>query len=178
MAGQNGTSTELEAFARHLEGYGGREERWPEAARRRFGPLLGADEEARRLLAEARALDRLLDQASVPVPERVIALVDRIAAAAAALPRDEMRPSVACIVDLAEVRAARGPGRPLLRAPGVRVAAALAASLLIGLYLGTSPTVISAVDAAAGVVGLAEQGDSADLAMFDDGADSGGEDLL
>src|SRR5262245_46105064 len=75
-------SVELEAFEHNLDIYGADEARWPAEARRRFRTLSKRDAQARALLSEARALERLLDQAPLPSPRRIEALRARILAAA------------------------------------------------------------------------------------------------
>lgn len=145
--------------------HGSRAERWPEAARRRFEPLLKESARARELLAEARALDELLDRAPLPDADRMASLVDRIAALAAA-PATE-KPAAAPVIDLAARRQARRPPAPGF---GWRVASALAASLLVGIYLGASPPVTSTVEAVASVVGVSAEAESSDLVLIYDPA--------
>jgi hypothetical protein len=53
-----------------LAAYGAKSERWPETERKDMMALLSQDEHARRLLQDARQLDRLLD--SLPVTESQI----------------------------------------------------------------------------------------------------------
>jgi len=154
--------TELAAFEQHLEVYGSRAERWPAATRKRFEPLLAEQARARELLADARALDRLLDRASMADPARVQALSDHIIDLAT---REVERPTAA-VVDLAT----RRRSRPLPRASQLKLASALAASLIIGIFIGTTPPVVSAVEEIAGAVGLPANADVADLVLFDDGA--------
>ena len=154
--------TELAAFEQHLEVYGSRVERWPAATRKRFEPLLGEQARARELLADARALDRLLDRAPMADPARVQALSDRIIN----LATGEAERPTAAVVDLAT----RRRSRPLPRASQLKLASALAASLIIGIFIGTTPPVVSAVEEIAGAVGLPANADVADLVLFDDGA--------
>ena len=56
------------------------------------------------------------------------------------------------------------------RASRLKLASALAASLIIGIFIGTTPPVVSAVEEIAGAVGLPANADVADLVLFDDGA--------
>ena len=46
-----------------LDAYGADRTRWPAASRREISALLAVSQEARRLVAEAEAFDRLLDAA-------------------------------------------------------------------------------------------------------------------
>ena len=68
----------LERFKAILEAYGGEERRWPTAERESALAFADGSAEAKRLLAEARALDRLLDEAETSSADR--ALEDRIMA--------------------------------------------------------------------------------------------------
>ena len=154
-------TAELAAFEVHLEVHGARTERWSEAARERFKPLMERNARARELLAEARALEKLLDRAPLPNVDRMEALANRIVAMAAA--EKASQPSTGNVVDLAARRQARA-----MRAPRSRwqVASALAASLLVGIYLGASPPVTSAIETIAAAVGLEDVAEDADLVLM------------
>lgn len=154
---------ELAAFERHLDVYGCRSERWPQEARRRFEPLLAREPRAGELLAEARALERLLDRAPLPDPARMLALGDRIVALAVTGAGNR---TGAPVIDLATRR--RPP--PQAQAFRWKVASALAASLLAGIFIGNSTPVVSAVEAIASAVGLPADGQSSDVVLFYDGA--------
>ncbi len=154
-------TAELAAFEAHLEVHGARAERWPEAARERFEPLLERNARARELLAEARALEKLLDRAPLPNTERMEALADRIVAMAAA--EKASQPSAGNVVDLAARRQARTMPTPRSR---WQVASALAASLLVGIYLGASPPVTSAIETIAAAVGLEDVAEDSDLVLM------------
>ncbi|MCL4766416.1 MAG: hypothetical protein KJZ80_09305 [Hyphomicrobiaceae bacterium] len=162
---------DLAAFEHHLEVYGSRFDRWPQEARRRFEPLLDGEPRAGELLAEARDLERLLDRAPLPDAVRMQALSDRIVALAAGETNDR---SSAPVIDLAS----RRRPRPMAQTFRWKVASALAASLLVGIYIGTSTPVVSAVEAIAGAVGLPAHGDTPDVVLFYDGAAADEEDLL
>lgn len=133
-------------FERLLEIYGSDRTRWPVDARASAGQLVARDRAARRLLAEAEALDRTLERAPLPTLTQEAAMAERIVAAARRQPR---------IVAVARVDAGR-PGTPaadnVVRLPSGRagarwriprtafggVAGALAASLVLGVFLGLS----------------------------------------
>lgn len=127
-------------FERLLDVYGGDRTRWPVEARAAAAQLVARDAKAQGLLAEAEALDRVLERAPLPSLAKEAELADRIVAAAQRTPR---------LVRINEPGAAAAPAAPegaplaggrragLLRAD-VRKAAVLAASLLVGLYLGQS----------------------------------------
>ena len=154
------------------DAFGGDLERWPAGMRPAAVQLVAADDAARVALAEARALDRLLDAAAGPVPMPGADLLDRIVAAASgnpaasraqvvsveALPVEAVTTQVVAIAAPAAVRTAidmplpsRAPkpqpvaaSLPPARRPSARrvafrnwpVAAALAASLALGITLG------------------------------------------
>ncbi len=167
----------LTAFELHLDVYGARRERWSDAARRRFDPLLVNEPRARQLLAEARALDQVLESATPPIDaDRLDTLSARIADFAAAEAKDATATNV---VDLSRARLSRPVARPRFGSGGVwQMASALAASLIVGIYLGTAPVVMSAVETIAESVGIADTADTGNLALFDDGANGVDEDLL
>ena len=68
----------LDRFKAILEAYGGDERRWPAAEREAARAFAASSTEAQRHLAEARALDHLLDRAASSASSR--ALEDRILA--------------------------------------------------------------------------------------------------
>jgi hypothetical protein len=135
----------LAAFERLLEVYGSDRTRWPADARAGAGHLVARDRVARRLLAEAEALDRVLERAPLPSLLRESALADRIAAAALRSPRI-VRSSTA-----AAAEADGGGNGNVFRLADVRggwqwrdatkfggAASVLAASLAIGVLIGLS----------------------------------------
>jgi hypothetical protein len=145
MADASNTMT-LPEFERLLEIYGSDRTRWPVEARASAGQLVARDRAARRLLAEAEALDRALERAPLPTLAQEAAIAERIVAAARRQPR---------IVAVARPRADRS-GAPaadnVVRLPRNAMAAlrlqprtaiggvagALAASLALGVFLGLS----------------------------------------
>ena len=174
---QKQTADEL-ALERQLEIYGADQARWSLEVRERFAPLLASDARARDSLAEARALDRLLDRASVPNASRERAVRDRIIEA---INHQSDR-----------VRTAQPAGRviqlPTRRRRRLAAAAAptsvwqaaalLAASLAIGVYVGSAGGLTPEVQVVAEVVGLETQADPTQLSLLDDNATPGEEDLL
>lgn len=133
--------TELAALDALLDVHGGDEARWPVAAVERFASLIARNAQAQRLVAEAKALDRLLveaDDGDARPASRHAALADRIMAAT-----DASAPPVAGgnVVGIGNVREA--VRRPVAPRQSWQAAALLAASLVAGLYvgsgLGTSP---------------------------------------
>src|SRR5262245_17884417 len=85
---KNEQAEPLAELTRLLDAWGGDPARWPPQARERIEDLTATRPDARRLLAEARALDRLLDHGRdapaqlSPTVRRT--LTDRIVAAALA----------------------------------------------------------------------------------------------
>ena len=111
----------LERFRELMDAYGGDPRRWPPMERGPAAELLAASAEARAMLAEAAALDRLLDGAPSMAPvaldaERLIAHVT-----AAAQDRPSFRPV--------------GGMRPASRGLWLR-AASLAAATVLGFVVG------------------------------------------
>ena len=78
---------EMEALQRLLESHGADRTRWPARDRLRFAQMIAEDAEARRLVAEATALDSLLELAPAPSVEREQEIGARILALAQAQPR-------------------------------------------------------------------------------------------
>lgn len=133
--------TEIAAMRRLLETFGADRTRWPAGERLRFAPLIARDELARKLVVEAAALDKLLDLAPVPEPARERALADRIVAEAV----------VAFDVGSRMAHPQGGASRArwpmrLERPNDWRAAALLAASLLIGMFTGTTGILEPAID--------------------------------
>src|SRR5579871_1858242 len=111
----------LERFRELADAYGGDPRRWPPAERAPAAALLAASAEARALLAEAAALDRLLDGAPPSAPATLDA--ERLIARATAAAQD--RPSFRTV----------GVTRPAGRGLWLR-AASLAAATIIGFVVG------------------------------------------
>jgi hypothetical protein len=145
MSNVSNTMTIAE-FERLLDVYGSDRTRWPTEARASAGQLVARDRAARRLLAEAEALDRALERAPLPTLAREAALAERIVVAARRSPRmvpaaaaehaGQAAPHAAGNVVMLPVPAGRRPW--LSRAAVGGVAGALAASLALGIFLGLS----------------------------------------
>lgn len=169
-----------------VDAYGGDPARWPRAARDAAPALLDRGPEARRVLAEARALDRLLDLAPAGAPEDSIAhrlLIDRIVATSATdQPDKPVSSPVVGRVAPARLAARAGmpgfAGRYAASGRAWQAAALLAASLLIGIYLGQAGVAVPGVSTGerVQVADLDHDGDSL-LGGFPagvtDGADEG-----
>ncbi len=117
-----------------LAAYGADPRRWPPAARRALAEG-GEDEgaELRHAREEARELDRLLDLA--PRPHVPVGAARR--AATAILSTDPMRSGSDNVVAV-DFQARPGQGRPAAGFSRLAGVAALAASLVLGIYVGAS----------------------------------------
>lgn len=138
----------VERFEGLLDAYGGDLARWPSQHAPAAEALLRRSAEARSRLAEAQALDRLLGETPTPDPVRLSLLADRIARSAAA--EGPRLPHLSASAPVETARVIRLPSsRPDVRMPAVarassvrapvtpwRSAAALAASLLMGVAIG------------------------------------------
>jgi len=145
MTHANNTPMTLAELERLLDVYGSERTRWPAEARAGAGQLVARDRAARRLLAEAEALDRVLERAPLPSLAKEAALAERILAAARRSPR------IVSIGEPAAVPAAPAETRPITpwRWLGVRVrtlagseagraASLMAAALAFGVVIGLS----------------------------------------
>ena len=168
------------ALERLLDVCGADRTRWPARERLRFASFIGEDEGAKRLLAEADALDSLLDLAPRASEARERALQERIVAAA--LRSSETR--LAVVASRAAVPAAsslrsRFPvfarGRVSREWP---VVALLAASLVMGVVLGSAGTLDRAVQAVAEASGYTAASDPSQVALGDEIVAPVDEDLL
>ncbi len=129
-------------LAHLLDTWGNDRTRWPIRVRARIAVLSATVPEAGVLFAEARALDRLLDEVrDAPAgvtPARASRLSDRIMAAALAstppaAASSSQRPPGATVVAIRP----KAPPRPVF-ARGWQAASLIAASLMTGIYLGGS----------------------------------------
>ncbi len=138
----------LKELRRLLDVHGGDEARWPQEAREAARALCAADAEAAGLLSEARALDRLLEEtAAPPVSDRLKAEI-----LAAAAGEDAHAPR-------------GGPARPLRAANDNHpfrwlAGGALAASLMLGVWLGLTGALSPLGEALSGGTELAAAGDA------------------
>lgn len=150
MTSMSNMSMTIADFAQLLDVYGAERTRWPVEARAAAAQLVGRDAQARRLLAEAEALDCVLERAPVPAVAVELALAERIITAAQRSPRIVKLPpgeAVAARATPAKARpavsgpAATGRGRRRPRLFSREAAGAigfLAASLVFGVAIGNS----------------------------------------
>lgn len=139
MTNTSTTIMTLSEFERLLDVYGGDRTRWPVDARAAAAQLVARDRAAQRLLSESVALDRVLERAPLPSLAVEAALADRIVVAAQRSPRiiSIGDPVPGSERDTARVGSSTAHRRGVLPAD-LRKAAVLAASLMIGVYIGLS----------------------------------------
>jgi hypothetical protein len=170
MNGQHDREDELAALSRVLDAFGSDQSRWPAGAADRFRPLLTQVPAARALLAEARALERVLDRAPLSSRERTQTLTERIVGAAVAeRPEAARTPDRGGRVIALPVRI-RQIGRTAAAADRTvwQTAALLAACLVAGVYLGASPAVTPVLRDFAESIGVTSELDSTTYAFFDE----------
>jgi len=175
-----------EALERLLDVCGSDRTRWPARERLRFASLICEDKAAQRLVAESAALDALLDRAPRASEDRERALKERIVAAA--LRSAEPRLAVVTaggegtVVSrlpmwLRNTRRAASPAR-LRERKEWPTAALLAASLVVGIVLGSAGTFDTTVQEVAEVAGIASSGETSQLALGEEMLAMADEDLL
>ncbi len=186
MTTKDTRARDREALERLLDVYGADRTRWPARERLRFAGFISEDKVAQGLVAESAALDALLDRAPRASEDREHALKERIVAAA--LRQNE--PQLAVVPTAGESDAEsrfatrvrhtrRGPSPAGTR--GRRewpVAALLAASLVVGVMLGSAGTFDTTVQEVAEATGIASVGESSQLALGEDILALADEDLL
>ena len=166
MTNAIGNTMTLTEFERLLEVYGSDRTRWPVAARASAGQLVTRLPAARRLLAEAEAVDRVLERAPMTSLAREAALAERIIAAARRSPRmvaksAATRPST----DAEEL-----PDQPRGLTPRTTfggAAGALAASLVLGVLIGLSSLSQSVLPALEQMTGIALSPTTSVIAQVD-----------
>ena len=165
-----GSKSEL---VRLVDAWGGDPARWPEDVRDRIERITaGEPAAAQALLAEARALDRLIDHGreapAVLSPKRRLALADRIVATAVAEVQDTG--------DNVVMFRSRAVVRPAMVTRGQwRAAVVMAAGLVLGIYLGGSISLAPVLQEIADAIGIAADFEPTVVAAGDD---SGDEDTL
>jgi hypothetical protein len=137
--------SQLDRFRRGLETYGADLARWPEAERSAARSLMAASAEARALHQEEAALDRLLAKAPAVSASRHDRVADAIMAAIASpAPAERATGTSGNVIALparprrlGAPRSAERLAKPLPRRQIWQAAAGLAASLAIGIMIGT-----------------------------------------
>ena len=142
----------LEQLGCLLEAHGAEASRWPANDARELADLARKNTDAKRMFAEAEALDRLLAAAPAGKPDRMAGLIDRIAVRASAI-----RPAAAGTAEIVALPVRSADAVEKIPVPSPRPRAlwpafgALAASLIIGFYVGTSSAVSPALQQVAGI---------------------------
>ncbi len=178
---KNTKAIDRKALEHLLDVCGADRTRWPARERLRFASFITQDEEAQRLVAESAALDALLDRAPRASEDRERVLKERIVAAA--LRTSETRLAVVTSNDkLAAPRLpiwlrAAAPARMRERREWP-AAAVLAASLVLGVMLGSAGTFDSTMQQVAEVAGIDGTAETSQLALGEDMLGSADEDLL
>ena len=172
MTKKNKQVDDREALQRLLDTYGADRTRWPARERLRFAGVVGEDKAAARLLAEAVALDRLLDRAPHATQGDLDALKERIMSTA--LRGSQPRLKVVASEQLTQDEMPSGNVLQLRRPSLSRhfaewpAAAVLAASLVLGVMLGSAGTFTSTMQEMAQATGFSEPAtDSSQLALGD-----------
>lgn len=160
--------TGLELLDDVLAIHGSDRARWPAAARDELSVLIASSPEARAMVAEAEALDRLMDLAPKMSSDRLALLTERIVAQA------ERTPRMSVIPGASQPKTKPSPDWRR-QATGVT---ALAASLLLGIMIGQNATVAPAVSEIATVVGIESLDDNSQIASTDEAYVGIDEDLL
>ncbi|MFA5899300.1 MAG: hypothetical protein WC829_09325 [Hyphomicrobium sp.] len=181
MTSKDRRAEERAALQQLLEIHGADRTRWPARERLRFASAISEDEASASLMAEAEALDRLLDRAPRASEASLEALKERIVAAALR----SQPPRLAAVAGgkAAPAKPLAGPSRHRAWLANVGewpAAAVLAASLVLGVMLGSAGTLDSAMREVASVTGLnaVAVADTAHLALGEDVLGSSDEDLL
>ncbi|MFN0218091.1 MAG: hypothetical protein ACKVP4_04655 [Hyphomicrobium sp.] len=152
-----------------LDAYGADRSRWPAPVRLGLSAFIAASEAAQLKVREAEAFDRLLDAAPSLSAERIDALAARIGALA------ERQPRVAHQSDVQVGQRSQPAG--FGRRDRGWAAAALAASLALGVFASQMPGIDQASSAL--IAGVSnDDGSSQQLALTDDGEGLTDEDLL
>ncbi len=163
------TETRLTELQGLLDAWGGSPLRWPPQVRLRIAEISAAVPTAEAMLAEARALDALLDRTeAVPArPSRAgaTALADRIMAAAGAGTAAPARS--AQVIAMPQRKPVAVPVRS--RSPW-HAAGLMAASLLVGLYIGGSINLGPVMEELADAVGLSSIVDASGEELSDEDA--------
>jgi hypothetical protein len=173
-------TVELQALAAVLEAYGANTTRWSLAARQRFAALIAENSQAQRLVADAEALDRLLDQAPAVAAKHVDAAKGRIFSEMGASP--VARPGAA---QADNVVAIKRPVASLAAKPAAsrslwREAMVLAAALVLGVFAGTAGLFEAAGISIPGLTEQASDGeyDVSEVALGGDASGAGEEERL
>lgn len=141
MTNRDRTASSLQDLASALDTFGADRTRWPAPVRLALSSLISSNIEAQRMVREAEAFDKILDQAPSLSIEALTRLAGRIEADTVRHPR---------LVSGAGAATSRQPSTQRGFAFGGRqhgmAAAALAASLVLGILVGQTPALNPAAE--------------------------------
>lgn len=164
--------TAIKLLETTLECFGADRTRWPVQVRRELSSLVADNQEAQKLVAEAAALDHLLDLAPRVALGAKSALAERIAAQAA-------QSAQSAQAGVSPFSKRGGFGRQTARNDNAYAGMALAASLMLGLLAGSQQALAPALQEVAASAGLESAALSGQIATpGDDGFGLATEDLL
>jgi hypothetical protein len=167
--------SELEALGAVLDAYGADPKRWPRGAEMRFKDLMASSAEARRMVREAQALDDALNREVMLSPARHKVLSDRIVSAA----MKEKTTQETSKTSVTQAAPQRKVYRDTARDAGWwQSATVLAASLLLGLFVGTSSTLGPAVSELTNAATLTSASSGNEISEIYGGDDLAEEDVL
>jgi hypothetical protein len=174
---------DLEELRTRFDAYGADMTRWPQAARARAEAAVSVDPQVARMLAESKALDAVLAHAPLPAPERRAALADRIVAEARSLAVEAASHTPArqpgtVIPWPGARRAPPGPAVSSAQQTPWRAVALLAASLMLGVFVGAYDLVPGAIDPLVDAVDFSSDFDQTAAVVSDGLAASLDEDFL
>lgn len=115
-----------------LDAFGADRTRWPARVRRDLSSFIAGSPDAQRMLRESESFDRLLDAAPALRADKIDALLGRICAAAERQPR--------AVLTIEAQTAEPTWSSSFGRRERTWAAAALAASLLLGIFAGQAPS--------------------------------------
>jgi len=172
MTQDKDTKNDLARLAEVLDTFGADPARWPVSERAALEALAGTQDQARRLIGEAQALERVMDAA--PELRASNALKARIVSAAANDPVREAR-----VVPITASPVRSGHSLRVRRASLIWPAAALASSFVFGLYLGVSGVGGQVFEGAFQVAAInGAGGDAEAISWLEDDSGPDAEDLL
>lgn len=172
MTQDNDTKKQLARLEYVLDTFGASPARWPAPERAALEQLVETQNQARKLLSEAQALERVMDAA--PVIKASDALKARIVTTAVNDPVHE--------ASVVPIMASPGRSGHSIHAPRITLmwpAAALAASFAFGLYLGVSGVGGQAFEGTFQIAAINSAGGDAEaISWLDDSTEPDLEDLL
>ncbi len=184
MTTKDTRAKDRQALEHLLDVYGAERTRWPARERLRFASFICEDEAAQRLVAESAALDAVLDRATRASEDRERVLKERIVAAALRISETKLAVVTGAGDKTSRLPTWLTPARRSLSLGGKRTgrewpaAALLAASLVVGVMLGSAGTFDTTVQDVAEATGFATASDSPQLALGEEILAMSDEDLL